>query len=54
MKERILVVDDNRNLRELTEAILNTQGYQVMLAGDGKEALGIFDRISWAQIIFLL
>ena len=43
MKEKILVVDDNSNLRELAETILKMQDYQVVLAKDGKEALGIFD-----------
>ncbi len=44
MKEKILVVDDNRDLRELAETILKTQDYQVILAEDGKEALDIFDQ----------
>ena len=43
MEEIILVVDDNRDLRELAETILKTQGYQVVLAEDGKEALQIFE-----------
>ncbi len=42
MKEKILVVDDNRDLRELAETILKTQGYQVIAAEDGKAALDIF------------
>lgn len=51
MKERILVVDDNRDLRELAETILNTQGYQITLAENGKEALEIFGRTSPDLII---
>lgn len=43
MEETILVVDDNRDLRELAETILKMQGYQVILAEDGKEALHIFE-----------
>lgn len=43
MKEKILVVDDNSELRELAEAILDIAGYQVSLAKDGKEALALFD-----------
>lgn len=43
MNEKILVVDDNPDLRELAETILVTQGYDVTLASDGKEAIGIFD-----------
>ncbi len=44
MNEKILVVDDNPDLRELAETILVTQGYDVTVASDGKEAIGIFDR----------
>ena len=51
MKERILVVDDNRDLRELAETILNTQDYQVTVAEDGKKALAIFDNTSPDLII---
>ena len=51
MKERILVVDDNRDLRELAETILNTQNYQVTVAEDGKKALAIFDSTSPDLII---
>ena len=43
MEEKILVVDDNRDLRELAEAILKMQGYQVLLAEDGKKALTVFE-----------
>lgn len=43
MNENILVVDDNQDLRELAEAILKMQGYQVLLAEDGKDALNIFE-----------
>ncbi len=51
MKEKILVVDDNRDLRELAETILKTQNYQVTLAENGKEALDIFDNSSPDLII---
>lgn len=43
MEEKILVVDDNRDLRELAEAILKMQGYQVLTAEDGKKALVVFE-----------
>ena len=46
MKEKILVVDDSRELRYLAGEILNTEGYEVSLAKDGREALKIFDAIS--------
>ncbi len=37
--ETILVVDDNRAIRELMEVILCSAGYHVLTAGDGTEAL---------------
>jgi len=43
VEEKILVVDDNSDLRELADAILKMQGYQVLLASDGKEAMEIFE-----------
>jgi CheY-like chemotaxis protein/predicted Ser/Thr protein kinase len=36
---RILVADDDENLRELLERTLKTQGYEVATASDGQEAL---------------
>lgn len=43
MEEKILVVDDNSDLRELANAILQMQGYRVLLAEDGQQALDIFE-----------
>lgn len=36
---RILVVDDDVNIRKSLEAILSSEGYRVDLAADGKEAI---------------
>ncbi|MCC8076172.1 MAG: response regulator transcription factor [Clostridiales bacterium] len=41
---RILVVDDDKNTRWLTQTILETEGYQVFCAKDGEEALALLDR----------
>jgi len=40
--ELILVVDDERNIREMTQAMLVRSGYRVILAGDGAEATVVF------------
>ena len=37
--ETVLVVEDSDDLREIVERILTKSGYQVMVAGDGEEAL---------------
>ncbi len=39
---RILVVDDEERMRKLLKDFLTRQGYQVLQAGDGEEALQIF------------
>ncbi|HEU5360446.1 MAG TPA: sigma-54 dependent transcriptional regulator [Candidatus Deferrimicrobiaceae bacterium] len=44
MKGTILVVDDERNQREILGSILKTEGYQTHLAGSGAEALDILER----------
>ncbi len=44
MKGTILVVDDERNQREILGAILKSEGYNPLLAGGGEEALRILER----------
>lgn len=38
---KILIVDDEPSIRELSQMILTTHGYEVFLAKDGKQALSI-------------
>src|SRR5215468_5072070 len=40
---RILVADDEPNLRRVLTAILQREGYEVVLATDGEEALALLD-----------
>src|ERR1700724_1787424 len=42
--ERILVVDDNETNRDILEARLTANGYEVLHAGDGEEALAMATR----------
>jgi DNA-binding response OmpR family regulator len=42
--ERILVVDDNETNRDILEARLTANGYEVLHAGDGEEALAMASR----------
>lgn len=44
MGARILVVDDETNLRKVLSATLKREGYDVVQAKDGAEAVEIFDR----------
>ena len=40
--ELILIVDDEKNIRQVTSATLEKYGYQTLTAANGKEALGIY------------
>jgi len=44
VKGTILVVDDERNQREILGAILKSEGYNPLLAGSGEEALRVLER----------
>ena len=41
---RILVVDDERSMRELLAIVLRREGYEVLLAENGRIALGLLER----------
>lgn len=41
---RILIVDDDVFIRKLITLYLRKEGYQVVTAGDGEEALGVLER----------
>lgn len=41
---RILVVEDDTNTRRLMQAVLQANGYQPLLAGDGMEALAMMEK----------
>jgi len=41
---RILVVDDEESVREFTDRALQTAGYEVVAASDGKQALELVER----------
>ena len=42
--ERLLVMDDDEALRELSKAVLSTLGYDVQTAGDGAEAVELYEK----------
>src|SRR6056297_2152046 len=39
MSEKILVIDDEENIRELIKFNLEAEGYNILMAADGKEGL---------------
>ena|SRR5579859_7236731 len=41
---KLLVVDDDEDIRELVARILRKEGYQVQTAGDGEEAMALIQR----------
>jgi CheY-like chemotaxis protein len=49
-RTRILVVDDEDYVRELLRDILESEGYEVVLADGGREALALFDRESFDAV----
>ena len=48
---KILVVDDDRNIRRLIEAYLTQAGFEVFLAKNGQEALDIMDARHFDMVI---
>jgi len=44
MDHKILVVDDERPIRDLLQTFLNEEGYEVILASNGEEALELAER----------
>ncbi|MCB9546939.1 MAG: sigma-54-dependent Fis family transcriptional regulator [Myxococcales bacterium] len=49
--DRILIADDESNLRKLLGALLRREGYAVQLAADGEEALEAFEQERFSVVI---
>ena len=43
MQETILIVDDEESICQSLKAILSDEGYQVLVAGSGEEAIKIIE-----------
>jgi len=48
----ILIADDNKNIREFCQRELEEEGYRVVLARDGAEAVGLTSR-HWPDLVIL-
>lgn len=51
MAKKILVVDDDRNIREVVRLYLQKEGYEVAGAGDGEAALNAFAADSYDLVL---
>jgi PAS domain S-box-containing protein len=51
-RKTILVVDDSQDVRELAEAFLQSQGYRVLGAQSGEEALEMVERYGDIDLLF--
>ena len=49
--ERLLIVDDDGEMRDLLRKVLEKEGYQVAVAGDGREALAVLARGTFDLVV---
>jgi two-component system OmpR family response regulator len=52
LMKKVLIVDDTKNIRTLLTMCLESEGYQVTAAGDGKQALELLQHNRF-QLVFL-
>ena len=51
--DKILIVDDEKEIRDLVEIYLKTEGYETVKAGDGEEALEVLQKEKDIDLIIL-
>ena len=49
--ERLLIVDDDGEMRDLLRKVLEKEGYRVSVAGDGREALVVLARGTFDLVV---
>jgi DNA-binding NtrC family response regulator len=49
--ERLLIVDDDEEMRGLLRKVLEKEGYHVSVAGDGREALAVLARGTFDLVV---
>lgn len=50
---RVLVIDDSRTTRMILAQMLKPLGFEVCEAGDGKEALGVLERMGHPDLVLV-
>ena len=50
-RKRLLVIDDEENLRHLLHSMLSKEGYEVHLAADGQEGLALLEQLDFDIIL---
>ena len=50
-RARVLAVDDQRYFREMIESVLTDQGYEVVTAASGQEALHVLERADFEVVV---
>ena len=50
-KSRILIVDDNPEIREIIHILLEGEGFEIQEAGDGQTALALTEELTFDLII---
>ena len=48
----VLVVEDDADVRDVAETILSEEGYRVLVAADGVDAFGLFERHPDIALVF--
>ena len=48
---KILVIDDDKNIRKLMKVVLENEGFSVTCVNDGREALAVMDKLTMDIII---
>lgn len=49
--ERLLIVDDDEEMRDLMRKVLEKEGYRVAVAGDGRQALTVLAQGSFDLVV---
>jgi DNA-binding NtrC family response regulator len=50
-REHLLIVDDDEEMRDLLRKVLEKEGYHVSVASDGREALAVLARGTFALVV---